>query len=535
MSRKREDVRLALDAALSGVDRDPALFNRVVNASKGELPPVKRKLTFSMALVLILVLITGTVAVAAAYRGVSYFLTEKSEKPTDINEDYLVSGLESYHNSTLLNAEVVDAYWDGVNCFIAYRVSPADPSLTLRMQCMNLYHGHDQGTENADLWVQEPSFIMLTDRNGDVTHAEQLADTASSYDWVYEEDGSITVLVKFPLYGLEDIETISVPVFCGEAGKAQVQEAYLHFDPPALADPVATHEHQWTETTGIGPKVCAICGRTEGGARQHHNSKLLSAEVTNVAWDGATFTLDYCIRPADPALTLQMQCTDPAHEHTAKAADLLVQEPGYIMLTDTQGKVTHIRADGFPLLSCDWTYAEDGSIVVHAQFPLNSAAEIESYSIPIFNAVAGEEKLNYSFLHFYADDMLDPIPPHDHAWAEATCVSARTCTICQRTEGGLGDHDFRPAADGKTTVCSVCETVTNRTDCEPLYMILQPGDYTNYVWEMQYRLCELGFYDGQLSARYDQATQAAVKAFQESQGLEADGICDIKTLEKLFP
>ena len=59
MTRKPEDIRTAIDTTLSGASHDPTLFNRVVNASKGDTPPVKKKLTLSMALVLVLMLLVS--------------------------------------------------------------------------------------------------------------------------------------------------------------------------------------------------------------------------------------------------------------------------------------------------------------------------------------------------------------------------------------------------------------------------------------------------------------------------------------------
>ena len=53
MNRTPDDIRASIDTVLSGASHDPTLLNRVVNASKGDHPPVKRKLTLSMAFVLI--------------------------------------------------------------------------------------------------------------------------------------------------------------------------------------------------------------------------------------------------------------------------------------------------------------------------------------------------------------------------------------------------------------------------------------------------------------------------------------------------
>ena len=118
MNPREHDIRTALEATLSGVQRDPTLFDRIISDQKGAPAPMKRKLTLSMALVLALVLITGTVACSAAWRGVSAFLSNP-------DPDYLVTGFPQHHTSDRLDARVVDAYWDGLEFFVACRIAPA--------------------------------------------------------------------------------------------------------------------------------------------------------------------------------------------------------------------------------------------------------------------------------------------------------------------------------------------------------------------------------------------------------------------------
>ena len=67
------------------------------------------------------------------------------------------------------------------------------------------------------------------------------------------------------------------------------------------------------------------------------------------------------------------------------------------------------------------------------------------------------------------------------------------------------------------------------------YDKLEFGDENDNVYKMQAELYELGFltvstYDGY----YGYATQDAVKAFQEKNGLEADGVAGEETLRLLY-
>lgn len=63
--------------------------------------------------------------------------------------------------------------------------------------------------------------------------------------------------------------------------------------------------------------------------------------------------------------------------------------------------------------------------------------------------------------------------------------------------------------------------------------LLQRGDSGTAVANLQNRLRELGFYTGTVSGQFDAETEAAVIAFQRSQGLTADGIVGTQTASSL--
>ena len=257
MTHKPEDIRMALDTTLSGASHDPTLFGRVVNASKGDTPTVKRKLTFSMALVLILVLMTGTVAVAATYRGVTHFFSDNS-----YDHHYLMNPLRSYHTSHRLIVKVVDAYWDGAKLSVAYRVQSLDPDEIVAMRCTYPTHKHYAPQANAGIIVEQPPYIIITEGEN-VQHT-----TGYMIDWVCEEDGSLTVMITFQENALSDQLDFTIPVINVRNGN-NPETAYLHFTLPLLPDPVDGHTHDWASATCVSPKVCRICGRTNGGLGKH--------------------------------------------------------------------------------------------------------------------------------------------------------------------------------------------------------------------------------------------------------------------------
>lgn len=62
---------------------------------------------------------------------------------------------------------------------------------------------------------------------------------------------------------------------------------------------------------------------------------------------------------------------------------------------------------------------------------------------------------------------------------------------------------------------------------------LQLGSDGEDVKRLQERLTEFGFYKGEINGSFDEETKAAVIAFQESEGLAADGMVGLMTLHEL--
>ncbi len=69
---------------------------------------------------------------------------------------------------------------------------------------------------------------------------------------------------------------------------------------------------------------------------------------------------------------------------------------------------------------------------------------------------------------------------------------------------------------------------------DPAYTELKNGDTGSEVKNLQKRLKELGYFDGDLGGNYLKKTTAAVKAFQKAAGLEEDGIASVELQELLF-
>lgn len=76
--------------------------------------------------------------------------------------------------------------------------------------------------------------------------------------------------------------------------------------------------------------------------------------------------------------------------------------------------------------------------------------------------------------------------------------------------------------------------VTPTPEPPPEYTILRPGNEGKRVQEMQERLIELGFLEGEADGQYGPKTKEAVTAYQRRSGLKADGIAGKETLTRLY-
>ncbi len=219
MSRQPEDIRRAIDTVLSGASHDPTLFHRVVNASKGDSPPVKRKLTLSMAIVLILALLTGTAAMAAtAYYGVTWFLTNRYPTPAaEVDASRLMTSLTQASTSEWLDVSVQDAYWDGSTLSVTLRATTKDASVPFAM----LYDIGLDGESFDTIWMQDAEHnanrmpveewlagrtaILLQDPDIALTSGSTLVTRWTSLDTIHmPEENAVILMLQIPVSDLSE-------------------------------------------------------------------------------------------------------------------------------------------------------------------------------------------------------------------------------------------------------------------------------------------------------------------------------------------
>lgn len=68
----------------------------------------------------------------------------------------------------------------------------------------------------------------------------------------------------------------------------------------------------------------------------------------------------------------------------------------------------------------------------------------------------------------------------------------------------------------------------------PAYKTVQVGDNGDLVRQMQEKLAEYGYYEGEIDGRFGNQTRIAVESFQYQHGLSADGIAGRHTLTVLY-
>ena len=101
------------------------------------------------------------------------------------------------------------------------------------------------------------------------------------------------------------------------------------------------------------------------------------------------------------------------------------------------------------------------------------------------------------------------------------------------TENGTDTPTTRPT--GITVITSAPTNTPRATNTPaPTSSSLRNGSTGTAVKTLQERLKKLGYYTGSVDGKYGDGTEAAVKAFQEANGLSADGVAGTRTINKLY-
>lgn len=128
----------------------------------------------------------------------------------------------------------------------------------------------------------------------------------------------------------------------------------------------------------------------------------------------------------------------------------------------------------------------------------------------------------------------------DAKWIYDNCPSGTTITVYE----GAPDPELRqmlmpPPLNRKTmlpqtTPEPTAPPVYDPAASPPPFRLLKKGAQGADVWWLQQRLTALGYYSGTITGGYYQGTSDAVKAFQKTAGLSADGAAGPLTQEALY-
>ncbi len=130
----------------------------------------------------------------------------------------------------------------------------------------------------------------------------------------------------------------------------------------------------------------------------------------------------------------------------------------------------------------------------------------------------------------------------DAKWIYDYVEAGTICTITYKlpADPELKASIIKPALNKRTML----PVATPQPTQEPVYISgakppmplteLKKNDSGEAVWWLQMKLKELGYYSGKCSGTYLDGTVAAVKAFQEANGLRASGVATVETLQKLY-
>ena len=261
--------------------------------------------------------------------------------------------------------------------------------------------------------------------------------------------------VKAGTYGIKVVKNFSWDTQWGSNGdnymitvEADDSIVTITFDPESgISHAVHAHDYDHVVTAptctagGYTTHTCAFCDYSYTDSE---------TEATGHADDNGDFKCDACSTVVVPEADTVLTIPQAILLGETLATDAYTTNKYYITgiitsVSNTQyGNLYIVDADGNELLIYG-TYSADGKT---------------GYSSLSYKPVKGDEVTVYGVVGNYKggaqmkNGWFDEIVQHTECvWVDATCLEAKHCVYCGKTEGSLADHTF---VDG---VCSVCEKV----------------------------------------------------------------------------
>lgn len=219
--RRPDDIRKAIDGELSGVGRDPFLYQRVMNMT-GEQPHTRRRprrLIVALAIWAVLMLSTA-VAVATNWTSVKWFLTDRLYTPLDVEDTYIAHPIAQSFESDRISLTVLDAYWydDYYGDKLALTMH-ADAKAPDTPFCMQIDIGTDGESFDMIWWHGDiiPVTQWLDGREGYVMETNTAAwignqGFSGSCDYIQEETGLTVMMELWDVPDLSEGATIGTQI-----------------------------------------------------------------------------------------------------------------------------------------------------------------------------------------------------------------------------------------------------------------------------------------------------------------------------------
>ena len=199
-------------------------------------------------------------------------------------------------------------------------------------------------------------------------------------------------------------------------------------------------EHSWQDATCNSPKVCSLCGVTNGSPLEH-------------SWQNAT-----CSSPKTCTLCKKTEGNALSHVWTNEGC----MTPNTCLLCGTQnGVADHAWIDATCLTPkfCPSCGAQEGEVTGHNFVQISCTQPLACQNC----GETTEEGIvhNWKFIsctepRVCADCDLAESEAPGHQFSEATCTLPSFCTVCKKGKGSPLGHDMQPATCVTPEHCSRC-------------------------------------------------------------------------------
>ncbi len=208
--------------------------------------------------------------------------------------------------------------------------------------------------------------------------------------------------------------------------------------------------HTWTAADCDSAKTCSVCGASDGSALGHNYSSKITKAATCTEKGIKTYTCSRCSHSYTEAIEKvpHKEVTIPAVEATCAKTGLTAGKKCSVCNTITVAQTTTSKkahtwtaADCDSAKTCSVCKKTDGSPLGH------------NYSSKITKAATCTENgIKTYTCSRCSDSYTESIPAAGHKWTAADCDSAKTCSVCKKTDGSPLGHNY----SSKITKAATC-------------------------------------------------------------------------------